>query len=738
MTDPSGKLSDARHAAIYRDRIVPDSGFNEATTQSNPRAIILAGQPGAGKGRIQAISMRDLSDDAVSVDPDELRAYHPDVRSFRSNHPYTWSTDTHADASSWASELREQVIDARKNLIIDTTLAHDAWAIRTISQLRNAGYDVEVRAVATHRLESEHGVDNRFSASIDERGYGRYVPSEVRRSVYERLAGNLDTVHAATNAPIRIYEREGNLAWDSVRDPGTPGEALERIRGDRVATLSQTRGLLTDWSRQSAWHASLTDRSATDLKLSPDAKLNLLAERAQLSVVESVGAYQAEAEGLHGDVVLRHRGYAARGLGTLGGAAMAYDAIATANDVSALQSAGNVMGAQSAVLHFGGRVVGVVEGAELGAATGAALGVESGPGLFVTGTIGGIAGAIGGEKIATAADNYRTYNQTDHTGQSWHMDPTRPDQGWTRSETRIDPNGLSVPGFGFSAPAYKTRTITAPPEIANELNYKASGVQVQLALAHPPAPRDPYSIKAAPTDTPSLREANWQRDAGTHAWSRSVTTGYMEHGLPVTRTELASPDRTRELERASSQVAEENRANRPEAIAGKYRDAYLRYGWSHFGDPEEAAMKALHAPKDVLQASDGNEYKRGPDGAWKHEGWFGHESRATGNLRDELNEAARSNGIHAPSTKQDAPSSPAHDRINEMLEAARNGDWNRFRQETQAFADMPPGQQLQQNAVQQANQIEQHAEQQRAAQLQQQQNEQQQTQQQAHGPRMVR
>jgi len=102
----------------------------------------------------------------------------------------------------------------------------------------------------------------------------------------------------------------------------------------------------------------------------------------------------------------------------------------------------------------------------------------------------------------------------------------------------------------------------------------------------------------------------------------------------------------------------------------------------------------------------------------------------------ELGESGR-DGRHVNGSRSNSAPG-AHDRINEMLEAARNGDWNRFRQETQAFADMPPGQQLQQNAVQQANQIEQHAEQQRAAHLQQQQNEQQQTQQQAHGPRMVR
>ncbi|UPG89748.1 hypothetical protein L2Y96_20530 [Luteibacter aegosomaticola] len=423
-----------------------------------------------------------------------------------------------------------------------------------------------------------------------------------------------------------------------------------------------------------------------------------------------------------------------------GRAAIVLDATVTARSVTNLQRSGNQVGATSEVVHFAGRNLGGWGGAVAGAQAAALAGAETGPGALVAGTVGAIAGAVAGEKIANKVDDYRTYHQNDSRGQSWQMDPANPDRGWTRSETRLDPNGPTVPGHGYSAPAYKTETITAPPETANELNYKASGVQVQLALAHPPTPRNPYSVEAKPTDAPSLREAKWQRDPNTLAWRREVTTGYMEHGLPMTRTDVASPQRTQELDQSSARIAEENRANRPLAIAERYLEAHREYGWERFGKPEAAAVAAANAPRNVLEASDGNEYKRGPDGAWKHETLFGHESRATGNIRDELNEAARSNGIHAPSMKQGLPTNPTQDRITEMLEAARNGDWNKFRQDTQAFAEMQPGQQLQQNAVQQANQIEQHAEQQRAAQVHQQQNEQQQqqTQQQAHGPRMTR
>ncbi|MEP6897857.1 MAG: hypothetical protein ABI870_04950 [Rhodanobacter sp.] len=191
-------------------------------------------------------------------------------------------------------------------------------------------------------------------------------------------------------------------------------------------------------------------------------------------------------------------GMAAKGLGVVGAVAVAYDVTTTAHHASALIHAGNQVGGQSEVLHFGSRNVGMLAGAELGATTGAALGVESGPGLLLTGAIGGVAGAIGGEKIATAIDNHRIYNQDDKAGNAWHLDPKHSAQGWTRTVTtnEIEPDGM--PNFATGMPTYKTQTFTADATLSNELNYKASNTAVQLAMAHASSPKDPIPSHREP------------------------------------------------------------------------------------------------------------------------------------------------------------------------------------------------------------------------------------------------
>jgi len=62
------------------------------------------------------------------------------------------------------------------------------------------GYDVEVRVVASPKLESELGVDKRFLDQFNIDGYGRHVPEGARDAIYDKVPASLDTIHAETTA----------------------------------------------------------------------------------------------------------------------------------------------------------------------------------------------------------------------------------------------------------------------------------------------------------------------------------------------------------------------------------------------------------------------------------------------------------------------------------------------------------------------------------------------------------
>lgn len=78
--------------------------------------------------------------------------------------------------------------------------------------------------------------------------------------------------------------------------------------------------------------------------------------------------------------------------GSMALASVAADATYTVKRAYELSAAGNHVGTDSTVLHFGSRNLSAWGGAVLGAQTGAALGFETGPGAILTTAVGGIAG----------------------------------------------------------------------------------------------------------------------------------------------------------------------------------------------------------------------------------------------------------------------------------------------------------------------------------------------------------
>ena len=400
-----------------------------------------------------------------------------------------------------------------------------------------------------------------------------------------------------------------------------------------------------------------------------------------------------------------------RGAGVLGTAAVAYDATMTVSHAVDLHRQGNVTGMQSTVMRFGGRTVGMLAGAEIGAATGAALGVETGPGLLLTGAVGGVIGAVGGDALVNAVNRHRVYNQPDADGHTWHYQPDHPERGWQR--VALDaPDAAERAGNHQSSRQW--RTFAADPVLSDALSYKASNTAVELALAHPAMPRDPYTIPSNERDARSLREAPWTRDPATHQWTRHVAEGLLDPRVMGYRTDVAAPSRAAELERASQAIIADNLSHSPQTIARNYQEAYEQRGWQRHGSMPDAVINALKMPADILQASDGHTYTRGQDGQWRTPGTLWGMSTAEGNVRHELDSIfasaqARSASQSAtpllgaqaqaePTKTVQAMPAPSQDylaasaAIQRITKAMEQGDMKTLRMEGEAFTQSARGQ----------------------------------------------
>ncbi|MGO4259185.1 hypothetical protein [Lysobacter sp. TAB13] len=369
------------------------------------------------------------------------------------------------------------------------------------------------------------------------------------------------------------------------------------------------------------------------------APTGLTAPAASVGEAALTGEAAGVARGLRPGTVMK-------GAAVVGAAALAYDFVTTGHQVMKLESQGNTTGAESARTHFIGRNVGgigggIAGGFLAGAGYGLVAGSETGPGALVTGAIGGIAGGIGGavwgEKWAQQKDIDRVFTQKDRDGNEWSRDPKGEKATWTRVAQTEQVKANTTVGADNGAATYSKVRYVAGDVLANELNYKSANASYELGLSNARTPQNPYSLPPGKGDTHSIDGGgNWTRDPQSHAWKREVVDDRLEHGIKISHTETANPQRAAELDQSAKLIIAENAANTPAAVAARYQVAYNQFGWKQNGDVP-AAVKDAAAKTESLQASDGDTYTRGANGEWTTPGMIYGTNQAGGNIRDELN-----------------------------------------------------------------------------------------------------
>jgi hypothetical protein len=556
----------------------------------------------------------ELRGDVVTVDPDDLRQFHPRIHALQREYPYTWSGQTHADASQWADELREAATAGRKNLILDTTLSNGEWTAEMINDLKAKGYEVEVRAVVAHKLESEHGVDERFSQKLDEDGFARYVPEEVRTHVYDKIPASLDTVHERTGVPIRLYSREGAELYDSRTTSQTPGAALAEAREARMRDPAIVRQVREGWVEQQAWHRELPKTLPENPRIDQPTAERLLAERTNAKVVENVTRYaddatrSAETQGIAaarastGPVL-------ARGAVAVGVVVAAADAYGTAKAVERDLNHQNPTAADAKLIDFSARTGVGVAGASAGFAVGSAIGTP-----VIGGVIGGGLGYVGGDAYAQWRHREAIYTQDDAQGRTWRLDPDKPEQGWQRTTSERAPGPMN---------RVESVTVQADAALTNQLNAKATTTSLEMALGDLSPGANPHRLSRSPGDATSIPDTPWNRDPRTGDWTRAINR-VEDNGTDLgrtvhVRTETASPERAAQLEAQSQRIIEANAAMSAPVMAARYMDAHRANGWEADGPPS-MAISSARSRTDELMASDGHRYQRSERGDWVNDG----------------------------------------------------------------------------------------------------------------------
>ncbi|MFJ8166515.1 zeta toxin family protein [Streptomyces sp. NPDC096136] len=235
MTEPSDYyLGEDALRARFEQR-VRQRVFAGFEPQKRPVLVLLGGQPAAGKSMAMAATQqRHSSASLVPLTGDELRSLHPRYAELRHVDAQTRETATAQASGAWVRMSIEYAMRERYSLILEGVFRDPTMTLRTGQTFAEAGYRVEIVALAVREERSRLDAVDRFLDG------GRWTPPALQDLAYGKVP---ETVAAAEADPafrrITITNRSGTDLYTNERHEQTrewmyPPAAVRALTDERA------------------------------------------------------------------------------------------------------------------------------------------------------------------------------------------------------------------------------------------------------------------------------------------------------------------------------------------------------------------------------------------------------------------------------------------------------------------------------------------------------------------------
>lgn len=238
--------------------------------QEHPLAVLLAGQPGAGKTELSTMLLSGMRGDAAVINGDDYRRYHPNYRKLYA----AYGSDSVAMTSAFSSAVTEGLVarlsDAGRNLVIEGTGRTVEVPQSTAGLLTGKGYRVEIAVIAARPEVSLASTLLRFYQMNEGGTIPRSTALEAHDSIVRVLPENLDVLRTLSCiSRVRIWDRELTLLYDSGDSQEPPSAVLRRF-WNRPWTEEELSGVRNDLAtlRQKEQESGLSQRESLDALVS--------------------------------------------------------------------------------------------------------------------------------------------------------------------------------------------------------------------------------------------------------------------------------------------------------------------------------------------------------------------------------------------------------------------------------------------------------------------------------------
>lgn len=212
--------------------------------RERPVLVLLGGQPAAGKTQAQrTILAEHPDDDLVEVTGDDLRRYHPDYDRLAREHPFLMPNATALVSGGLVRLAVAHAHERRFSLLLEGTFRDAAMVTGTATRFADAGYRVEVVAVATPAVVSRLSAEMRSLAG-GLPAVGRWTPPGAHESALEHSPGVVAALEALPHVGrAQVFSRERRLYDNSRSTTGEwvrPAEAANVLRSEQRRRLADS------------------------------------------------------------------------------------------------------------------------------------------------------------------------------------------------------------------------------------------------------------------------------------------------------------------------------------------------------------------------------------------------------------------------------------------------------------------------------------------------------------------
>ncbi|MGA4803518.1 zeta toxin family protein [Streptomyces lavendulocolor] len=232
-----------KYGELLAEVIVPKL-MAGAVTQEHPVVVFVAGQAGSGKTLVMDLVHAALEQrgGAVRVDRDTYKALHPHYNTFLAEDVRTAGVRVRPETYRWQAEVEALARSRRFDVVAEEALADPAGWLATVAAYREAGYRIEVVALAVPEAVSQLGVLDRY-LRLAEEGRARYVGWDNHDACAAALPTALADIEAERLADrVIVVRRAGESLYSNELDTdgnwSQPVGAREALLGERLRPWS--------------------------------------------------------------------------------------------------------------------------------------------------------------------------------------------------------------------------------------------------------------------------------------------------------------------------------------------------------------------------------------------------------------------------------------------------------------------------------------------------------------------